>query len=71
MFLIKQGNQSCFAKLDLYGMDDEISVLSGNTENVAIFNEIVAEVGADPDVWMPIFQSRRKGKRQKITSDIE
>jgi len=71
MFLIKQGNQSCFAKLDLYGMDDEISVLSGNTENVAIFNEIVAEVGADPDVWMPIFQSRRKGKRPKITSDIE
>jgi type IV secretion system protein VirB4 len=52
-------------------MDDEISVLSGNTENVAIFNEIVAEVGADPDVWMPIFQSRRKGKRPKITSDIE
>lgn len=70
MFLVKQGNQSCFAKLDLYGMDDEISVLSGNTENVAIFNELVAEVGADPDVWLPIFQARRKGKRQKVADPV-
>jgi len=66
MFLIKQGNQSCFAKLDLYGMDDAISVLSGNTENVAIFNEVVAEVGPDPDVWMRVFQDRRKGKKQRL-----
>ena len=67
-FLIKQGNQSCFAKLDLYGMDDEISILSGNTENIAIFNEIVSEVGTDPDVWMPEFQARRKGKKQALAS---
>lgn len=65
-FLIKQGNQSCFAMLDLYGMDDEISVLSGNTENVAVFNEVVAEFGTDPDVWMREFQARRKGKKQRV-----
>ena len=65
-FLIKQGNQSCFAMLDLYGMDDEISVLSGNKENAAIFNEVVSEVGTDPDVWMPVFQARRKGKKQRV-----
>ena len=67
-FLIKQGNQSCFAMLDLYGMDDEISVLSGNTENIAIFNEIIAQVGMDPDVWMPEFQAKRKGKKQGLTA---
>jgi type IV secretion system protein VirB4 len=67
-FLIKQGNQSCFAKLDLYGMDDAISVLSGNTENIAIFNDVVAEVGADPEAWMPEFQARRKGKKQRLES---
>jgi type IV secretion system protein VirB4 len=67
-FLIKQGNQSCFAMLDLYGMDDEISVLSGNTENIAIFNEIVSEVGTDPDVWMPKFQAKRKGKKQALAA---
>lgn len=64
-FLIKQGNQSCFAKLDLYGMDNAISILSGNTENVTIFNDVVAEVGVDPEVWMPEFQRRRRGKRQQ------
>lgn len=65
-FLIKQGNQSCFAKLDLYGMDDEISILSGNKENVAILNQVMAEVGTDPDVWLPVFQARRKGKKQLV-----
>lgn len=64
-FLVKQGNQSCFAKLDLYGMDDDISILSGNTENVSIFNDVVSEVGVDPDAWMPVFQQRRRGKRQE------
>jgi type IV secretion system protein VirB4 len=68
IFLIKQGNQSCFAKLDLYGLDDDISVLSGNKENVAIFNEIVARVGTDPAVWMPEFQARRKGKKQALAA---
>jgi type IV secretion system protein VirB4 len=69
-FLIKQGNQSCFAMLDLYGMDDEISVLSGNTENVAVFNEVVSEVGTDPDEWLPLFQARRKGKKQRAESSV-
>jgi type IV secretion system protein VirB4 len=62
-FLIKQGNQSCFAKLDLFGLDDAIAVLSGSTENVAIFNEVVEEVGTDPEAWMSLFQARRKGKK--------
>jgi type IV secretion system protein VirB4 len=66
-FLVKQNNQSCFTKLDLYGMDDEISILSGNTENVAIFNEVVNEFGVEPETWMPEFQARRKGKRQVRT----
>lgn len=68
MFLIKQGNQSCFATLDLYGMDDEISVLSGNMQNVAVFNDVVEEVGTDPDEWLPVFQARRKGKKQRSES---
>jgi type IV secretion system protein VirB4 len=62
-FLIKQGNQSCFAVMDLYGMDDDISVLSGNSQNVAIFDDVVREVGNDPSKWMPLFQQKRTGKR--------
>jgi type IV secretion system protein VirB4 len=64
-FLIKQGHQSCFAKLDLYGMDDALAVLSGSTENVAILDTIIQEVGTDPEAWMPLFQERRAGKKQR------
>jgi len=69
-FLIKQGNQSCFAKLDLYGMDDQIAVLSGNTENVAIFNEIIERVGTNSRDWMPEFQRLRTGKKTQL-KDVE
>jgi len=64
-FLIKQGHQSCFAKLDLYGMDDALAVLSGSTENVAILDAVIQEVGTDPEAWMPLFQQRRAGKKQR------
>lgn len=59
-FLIKQGNGSAVAKLDLAGMDDEIAVLSGRTETVNLLREIREEVGDDPSVWLPIFHERRK-----------
>jgi len=59
-FLIKQGNGSAVAKLDLANMDDEIAVLSGRTETVNLLREIREEVGDDPEVWLPIFHERRK-----------
>ncbi len=65
-FLIKQGNQSAFATLDLYGFDDEISILSGSTDNVAILESVIAEVGEHPDAWMPVFQERRKGRKSHL-----
>ncbi len=57
-FLVKQSNQSAFATLDLHGFQDELVVLSGNKENVLLMHQIIAEVGADPDVWLPILQDR-------------
>lgn len=62
-FLVKQGQQSAFAVLDLSGFDDEIAVLSGTKFNVALLDDIRAEVGNDPVNWMPIFQQRREGKK--------
>lgn len=58
-FLIKQGNGSAVAKLDMSGMDDEIAVLSGRTETVNLLRDIREEVGNDPSVWLPIFHERR------------
>ncbi len=45
-FLIKQGNQSVFAMLDLYGFDEDIAVLSGSRENVALWRPVIAECRA-------------------------
>lgn len=56
-FLIKHGNDSVIAKLDLSGMDDFINVLSGRTENVRILDEL-REVNPDPNIWMPQFLER-------------
>lgn len=60
MFLVKQGHQSAIARLDLSGglFDDVLDVLSGSTDNVELLEQIRAEVGDDPAVWLPIFHER-------------
>lgn len=58
-FVIKQGQKSVVAKLDLANMDDEISILSSTTANVEILGKIRRETGEDPKDWMPTFFERR------------
>jgi len=58
-FIIKQGNKSVVAELNLGGMDDEISVLSGTTANIEILTEIRREYGEQPKDWLPVFYDRR------------
>ncbi|CAM4327914.1 conjugal transfer protein [Taylorella equigenitalis] len=67
-FLVKQSKQSAFAKLDLYGFSDEMAVLSGNSANNELLDEIIKRVDSkNPDVWYPIFKEtineRRKAKK--------
>lgn len=57
-FLVKQGHQSAVAEMDLSGMDDFIVLLSGSKDNAILLEEIRAEVGEDPDVWIPILRRR-------------
>jgi type IV secretion system protein VirB4 len=60
-FLVRHGTDSVIARLDLGGMDDFVSVLSGRTETVQLMQEIINHVGPAPDSWLPIFlQSRKK-----------
>lgn len=66
-FLVKQGNQSTFAVLDLYGYGDEIAVISGTTDNVVLLDQITAITGHDPDIWLPIFHKLRK--EQNVTDE--
>lgn len=59
-FLIKQGNYSVVAELNLGGMWDELAVLSGTTKNVELLDQIRERVGDDPAQWLPVFLNERK-----------
>jgi type IV secretion system protein VirB4 len=56
MFLIKQGHASVACELDLKGFDVELKVISGRASTVEELHRLIARVGADPSVWLPIFQ---------------
>ncbi|MDF0606781.1 VirB4 family type IV secretion system protein [Neisseriaceae bacterium TC5R-5] len=60
-FLIKQGQNSVVAELNLRGFDDELAVLSGNTATSLLAEKLVAELGDDPAIWLPEFHRIRKG----------
>ncbi|MDD2833377.1 MAG: VirB4 family type IV secretion/conjugal transfer ATPase [Methylotenera sp.] len=60
-FLIKQGQNSVVAELNLRGFDDELAVLSGNTATSLLAERLVAELGDDPEKWLPEFHRIRQG----------
>jgi len=60
-FLIKQGENSVVAELNLRGFDDELAVLSGNTVTSALAKSLVSKYNGDVNKWLPEFQRVRKG----------
>ncbi len=61
-FLYKQDNESAICKLNLAGMEDELAVFSANTKTCEMLDKIRAEVGNNPEDWLPVFQQRRKSQ---------
>jgi type IV secretion system protein VirB4 len=62
-FLVKQDNDGVIARIDLGGMDEIIRVLSARVDTVMIMDEIIAQVGPDPEDWLPIFYERTAPKQ--------
>lgn len=54
-FLVKQGKDIVVARLDLSGMDDVVKVLSSNARTVRILDKVRADVGDDPEIWLPAY----------------
>jgi len=52
-FLIKHGNDSVVARLNLSGEKDLLTVLSGRERTVRLLDEIRRETGDDPSDWLP------------------
>lgn len=57
-FLVKQGGpsgKSTVLKFDLGGLDDVISILSGNTDSLVKLDAIREKVGDKPEDFLPVF----------------
>lgn len=54
--LVKQGRESVIAELDLQGFADELAVISGTQENVAVMEQVRQE---GTDDWLSRFFERR------------
>ena len=61
-FLVVQGDQSAVCNFDLSGMQEHLLVLSSDKDRVLMLDQIRAEVGDDPRVWLPILRERALGK---------
>ena len=60
LFLYKQGHESVLATLNLSHLNDLLAVMSATQATVTLLTQIRAEVGDDPNVWLPIFHERRR-----------
>lgn len=61
LFLYRQDrNKSMLCRLDLSELSDEIRVLSANQASISLLDSIINEVGANEDVWLPIFMERSR-----------
>ena len=57
--LIKQGENSVVAELNLRGFNDELAVLSGNTATSMLVERLVKERGEAPEKWLNEFHKIR------------
>ncbi len=57
-FLIKHGNESVVARLNLTGEQDLLTILSGRESTVRLFDELVERTGPNPRDWMAALLER-------------
>lgn len=63
-FVVKQGGSCAVGTINLVGFSDELLVLSCSPDRAEIIEAVIADVGDDPDRWVPAFVSRVKTKEK-------
>jgi type IV secretion system protein VirB4 len=56
-FLVKQGGQSVVCGLNLSGLTTALAVISGRANAVALADRLIADLGPDPNEWLPLFDA--------------
>ena len=67
-FVIKQGGNVTVASLDLSGCEDELLVFSGSPDMAEAAEHAVAQAGANPANWLPVYLNTVKQSRQAINA---
>ena len=57
-FMMKQGEDTIVAELNLGGFKGMLTVLSGSDDSSALMEEAKATVGDAPDKWLPVFYEK-------------
>jgi type IV secretion system protein VirB4 len=57
-FLIKHGNESVVARLNLSGESDLLTILSGREATVRLFDELTERTSLNPVDWMAALMER-------------
>ena len=60
--LIKKGNHSVVARLDLSGMPGALKLLSGRENTIRELDRLRERVGDDPAAWLPVFLGKEAAK---------
>jgi type IV secretion system protein VirB4 len=68
-FLIKMGDTSVVASLDLGGMDEALDILSGSTDNVELLQAVMEEHGPEPHQWVRPFHDAIAQRRGRFVDD--
>lgn len=58
-FLIKRGDHSVVARLDLAGLSGELAVLAGTERAVRRLDALRQQVGDEPAAWLPTFMANK------------
>ena len=62
-FIVKQGQSSSVNTLDLNGFDEELAVISGTTDKVALMTQLIEQVGDEANAWLPLYFDALRDKR--------
>lgn len=62
-FLIKRGDHSVVARLDLAGLSGELAVLAGTERAVRRLDALREQVGDEPAAWLPAFMNERDSRK--------
>jgi type IV secretion system protein VirB4 len=66
-FIIKQGNKSAIASIDLKGFDEFMPIISSTDVSIDEIDQLIIEIGSDdPDDWLPIYRQHVLNKKREL-----